>query len=265
MSLQKEEYYQPQDFSIGAHVNVHGRDCVVFDADDFTKAWYKEHFGTELKPLTIQQGQQAAVEHSIPPFNGYGTPEDSLGSVFSLQPKPPKKDMVKLFTNDQYVLRFEARLISQNKDQHNRKFIVSFFCGDDTVQVYQNADKNSGIWGGKFLERKKHNHKSEDRYLVDTDFQIGSVVQLSVYNFQLLKADDFTLQYMKERPNKFPEVNVESPLGKIKALANSHASYDDFLIWFIKSKIFVIQTSTLLGNNPLATMILAKIYLRQSS
>lgn len=101
--------------------------------------------------------------------------------------------------------------------------------------MYQSADKNSGIWGGKFLERKKHNHKSEDRYLVDTDFQIGSVVQLSVYNFQLLKADDFTLQYMKERPNKFPEVNVESPLGKIKALASSHASYDDFLIWFIKN------------------------------
>jgi hypothetical protein len=74
-----------------------------------------------------------------------------LGSVFSLQPKPPKKDMTKLFTNDQYVLRFEARLISQNKDEHNRKFIVSFYCGDDTVQVYQSADKNSGIWGGKFL------------------------------------------------------------------------------------------------------------------
>ena len=106
--------------------------------------------------------------------------------------------------------------------------------------MYQSADKNSGIWGGKFLERKKHNHKAEDRYLIDTDFQIGSVVQLSVYNFQLLKADDFTLQYMKERPNKFPEVNVESPLSKIKALASSHASYDDFLIWFIKSKTFVM-------------------------
>jgi EF-hand domain-containing protein 1 len=59
--------------------------------------------------------------------------------------------MTKLFTNDQYVLRFEARLISQIKDEQNRKFIISFFCGDDTAQVYQNADKNSGIWGGKFL------------------------------------------------------------------------------------------------------------------
>lgn len=149
-----------------------------------------------------------------------------MGSVFSLQPKPPKKDMTKLFTNDQYVLRFEARLISQNKDEHNRKFIVSFYCGDDTVQVYQNADKNSGIWGGKFLERKKHNHKSEGRYLVDTDFQIGGIVQLSVYNFQLLKADDFTLQYMRERPDKFPDVNLEATVSKVKALSKNFKTYD---------------------------------------
>lgn len=32
-----------------------------------------------------------------------------------------------------------------------RKFIISFFCGDDTIQVYQNTDKNSGFWGGKYL------------------------------------------------------------------------------------------------------------------
>jgi hypothetical protein len=42
-----------------------------------------------------------------------------------------------MYTSDQNVLRFEARLISQIKDYNNRKFIISFFCGDDTIQVYQ--------------------------------------------------------------------------------------------------------------------------------
>ena len=91
------------------------------------------------------------IQHEVPPYTGYGTPEDSLGSVYSLQPKPPQKDMTKLFTNDQYVMRFESRLISENRDENDRKFIISFFCGDDTIQVYQNADKNSGVWGGKFM------------------------------------------------------------------------------------------------------------------
>ena len=152
--------------------------------------------------------------------------------------------MTKIFTNDQYTLRFEARLISQNKEENNRKFIVSFFCGDDTIQVYQNADKNSGIWGGKFLERKKHEHKTEGRYLVDTDFQIGSIVNLGAYNFQLLKADDFTLNYMRERPEKFPEVSIDAALNEIKALAKNHKSYNDFLIWLVKSNPYSIQIST---------------------
>jgi len=76
--------------------------------------------------------------------------------VFSLNAKPPKKDVKKVFSNDQYILRFEARLISLIKDDNDRKFIISFFCGNDTIMVTQVADKNSGIWAGKFLERSQH-------------------------------------------------------------------------------------------------------------
>jgi len=71
----------------------------------------------------------------IPPYNGYGIEEDTLGNVFSLNAKPPKKDVKKLFSQDQNVLRFEARLLSQSKDDNDRKFVVSFFCGNDTIMV----------------------------------------------------------------------------------------------------------------------------------
>jgi hypothetical protein len=202
MNMAKEEFYSPSDFNIGNQINVFGRNCIIYDCDDFTKAFYRQNFGVTLQPITIEEGQKRMVQHEVPPYNGYGTPEDSLGSVYSLQPKPPKKDMTKLFTNDQYVLRYEARMISENRDENDRKFIISFFCGDDTIQVYQNADKNSGVWGGKFMERKKHT--LDNRYMVDTDFQIGGIVKLGSYTFQLLKADDFTIQYMKDRPEKFP-------------------------------------------------------------
>ena len=144
--------------------------------------------------------------------------------------------MTKLFTNDQYVLRFEARMISENKEDNIRKFIIAFFCGDETVQIYQNADKNSGIWGGKFLERKKHDHVTEQRYIIDSDFQIGGLVKINVYTFQILKADDFTIQYMRERPQKFPKIDMAQTVNKIKELSSNHASYDEFLVWVLKSK-----------------------------
>ena len=91
-------------------------------------------------------------------------------------------------------------MISESKEDNIRKFIISFFCGDDTVQVYQNTDKNSGYWGGKYLERSRQEKSGDKRYLVDTDFQIGGFIKIAAYTFQLLKADDFTLNYMRERP-----------------------------------------------------------------
>lgn len=60
---------------------------------------------------------------------------------------------------------------------------------------------------------------------------------LSVYRFQLIKADDFTLNYMRERPEKFSEANIDNALNDLKALAKNHKSYDDFLVWLIKSTV----------------------------
>ena len=62
--------------------------------------------------------------------------------------------------------------------------------------------------------------------MVDTDFQIGAIVQLSVYSFQLLKADDFTINYMRERPDKFPDVNLESIINKVNSLSKNFKTYD---------------------------------------
>ena len=46
-----------------------------------------------------------------------------------------------------------------------------------------------------------------------------------------MKADDFTLQYMRERPEKFPEAHLPSTINKIKSLSSQQPNYDSFLIW----------------------------------
>jgi len=71
--------------------------------------------------------------------------------------------------------------------------------------------------------------------MADTDFQIGSIIRLGSYSFQLLKADDFTLQYMNDRPEKFPETSLKGTVNKIRALSTNHNSYDTFLVWVLKS------------------------------
>ena len=81
---------------------------------------------------------------SIPPHNGFGDEVDSLGNCLRLQNKPPKKDYFKYIDNDKIILRFLARLNTKVQEDVDRRFLISFFMADDTIQVYEMFSKNSG-------------------------------------------------------------------------------------------------------------------------
>ena len=80
----------------------------------------------------------------IPPHNGFGDEEDSLGYVYRLIPKPPKKDYFKWMDNQIY-LRFQAKLNTIKPEDIDRRFIITFFLHDDNVLVYEPSQRNSGI------------------------------------------------------------------------------------------------------------------------
>ncbi len=72
----------------------------------------------------------------IPTHNGIGSEEDSLGNCFNLVPKPPKVDMEKMFMYSRVILRFNCKIISRIEEDNQKEFILSFFCGDDTIMIY---------------------------------------------------------------------------------------------------------------------------------
>lgn len=93
-------------------VRVHSKDCLIFNCDAYTKEWYIQNLNLEQLPITLKKEDIKRFYSPVPPSTGYGSEADSLGSVYALQPKPPKKDINKMYTQDQYILRFEAKLIS---------------------------------------------------------------------------------------------------------------------------------------------------------
>ena len=46
----------------------------------------------------------------------------------------------------------------------DRRFIVSYFLSDDTILVYEPPQRNSGIIGGKFIERRRIKKPDEVNY-----------------------------------------------------------------------------------------------------
>jgi len=140
--------------------------------------------------------------------------------------------MKKMFKQDMHILRFNAKLVSTEPDDENREFIISFFCGDDTILVYEVCDKNSGRIGGKFMERKNHKNpvKGGTNNYCEADFLIGRQIALGGFRFQLVSADEYTEKYMEDNPDLFPEQNIENILNKIRKMAKNYKNLHEYCI-----------------------------------
>ena len=156
MSLKEEQFYGPEDLTCGSKVVIFGRECLIYDCDDFTRAWYKQRLGIDQRALTIDYSAPKIQYQPKTQYTGFGSEEDSLQSVKTLNPKPIMKNEKKIFKCDMHILRFECKLVSTEPDDETREFMLSFFCGDDTIQVYEKCDKNAGRLGGKFLQRNTY-------------------------------------------------------------------------------------------------------------
>lgn len=104
--------------------------------------------------------------------------------------------MAKKFIFSRVILRFECRMISKFEDDNDKKFLLSFYCGDDKLMVYLMNERNSGYDSGKFLEKQKYKNGETGRYFKPQDLFIGAVLTINKHKFQLLNADEYTLNFM---------------------------------------------------------------------
>ncbi|KAK2527105.1 Efhc2 [Columba guinea] len=227
-----QEFYKDSDLKIGAVINVWGRKIILCDCDEYTKEYYRTKYGIEdFTPIPYKAPPPPKPEKTFPPYNGFGSEEDSLCSCMGLLLKPPRKDFKKLMEKDRYglesnILRFLAKLITDSPIDKDRKFLICCFLSDDTISVFEHTQRNTGILGGKFLERgriKKPGQellKSEpSEYFKAQDLFVGAEVCFHGHNFLLVGADEYTFNYMEKHANEFPMADVGVILKKLKDIA----------------------------------------------
>lgn len=71
------------------------------------------------------------------PWNGYGSPEDSLGSVLHIVPRRPRYDAKKRLIFELKVLKFGAVMDSTRPEDQGREFTISYRLVDDKLSVYE--------------------------------------------------------------------------------------------------------------------------------
>ncbi|XP_071993870.1 EF-hand domain-containing family member C2 [Engystomops pustulosus] len=229
-----QEFYKDSDLTIGAAISVWGRNMILYDCDEFTKNHYRTKYGIEdFTPVQYKTPQMLKIEKKIPPYNGFGSEEDSLCSCLGLLPKPPQRDFKKFMEKDRNgldsnVLRFVAKLITENPIDKERTFIISYFLSDDTIAVFEPLQRNSGIIGGKFLERCRVKKPGQElfktemsEYFKAKDLFVGARVNFNGHKFVLIDADEYVFRYMEKNAYEFPMADIASIMSKLRNIVES--------------------------------------------
>ncbi|CAL1533193.1 unnamed protein product [Lymnaea stagnalis] len=216
-----KDYFTPKDFQIGKTLQIYGRRFMVYDCDNFTKGFYYNHFGvTNFEPVEVKGLPKNLPKMEIAEYNNFGSLEDSLQSCNSLVPQPAKKDFIKMLENDHKELRFEAMMDTMRSEDRGRRFIIAYRLADDMITIYEPPVRNSGIIGGKFLERtrvaKPGSTVEKPLYYGPQDFYIGAVIEIFRHRFIITNADAYVLKYIEDHKNQFPEQMYQSIKEKIE-------------------------------------------------
>ncbi|NXG78198.1 EFHC2 protein, partial [Baryphthengus martii] len=227
-----QEFYRDSDLKIGTVINVWGRKIMLCDCDEFTKEYYRTKYGIEdFTPVSYKAPPPPKPGKTFPPYTGFGSEEDSLCSCMGLHLKPPKRDFKKFMEKDRSgmesnILRFLANLVTGSPTDKDRKFTISYFLSDDTISVFEHIRRNTGILGGKFLERGRIKKPGQElfkskpsEYFNAQDLFVGARVCFHGHNFLLVDADEYTFNYMEKHANEFSMADIGVILKKLKDVA----------------------------------------------
>lgn len=210
-----KQWFGPADFAIGRTLFINGRRFLIYDCDKFTQDFYRRNFGiTDFTPVSVKGKAREVTKMVLPPYNGFGSLEDSTQNCLSLIPQPPKKDFIKMLENDHKILRYEARLDSTRPEDKGRRLIISFRLSDDMISIFEPPQRNSGIIGGKYLEAtripKPSSTVENPEFYGPGDFAIGSAIQIFKHRFVITNCDEYVLKMLEAYSDHYPIATINS-------------------------------------------------------
>eukprot|EP00466_Bigelowiella_natans_P010456 jgi/Bigna1/86678/estExt_fgenesh1_pg.C_120241 len=189
------DYYTDADFKVGTLINVYGRRFKLCACDKFTEDFYLAEYKFK-QPSMMPEMETAEGPVMLPPEGtGFGTPEDSLSSFLNLVPRQSKKDFDRFVKMNGVTFRWTAELVTRVPDFKERRFCLKLYPEDDSIEIHELAERNSGFTGGRFLSRTRCINKETRNFFHVTDIAEGKIVEINGYRFRVLKEERFTSQY----------------------------------------------------------------------
>ncbi|XP_033608680.1 EF-hand domain-containing protein 1 isoform X3 [Cryptotermes secundus] len=177
-------YYTAKDFLVGEIIFILGRRFLIYDADEFTRKYFKEILNiTQKDAIDVSKKMPPPLVAPVPPYFGFGSPEDSLQSSLTVTTlKPPKKNVVQYVVNIGKHLRYEAVMDWVHPEDKDRKFMFSYSLSDCSITITEIPQHNSGFVQRTYLRStripKPGTNWDDPQYYSPDDFAIGKFTTL---------------------------------------------------------------------------------------
>lgn len=221
---QAPDYVTPDDLVCGSYLHVFGRPIRLLSCDLFTRQYYKQQYDLDQPTLEAKSVEPAKIEMPVPKlgdgFLPIGSEDDTIGTVWGH--KRPFKDMDKLMKHQNKMMRARMKLAEPKGNDINkdRRFILTYYLEDDTVAVYEEALKNSGIGlegkGGTYLKRGKYVNALTQKEFEASDLFTDGLICVQGYDpLRVLEMDLHSVMHMEHNPHTFPFSNMDIIMRKI--------------------------------------------------
>ncbi|GBG34479.1 EF-hand domain-containing family member C2 [Hondaea fermentalgiana] len=205
--------YTLEDFRCGQTLEINKRDFLLVSCDAYTHKFYKTRLGIDQVTVEIPEEVRVLPKMPLPPYNGYGTEEDSLQSFYHLVPRQISKNMARVYKYGDSCFHIRCCLVTQIPQELGRIFDLKFQLAERTMSLYEPVQRNSGIIGGQFLENGTYTNAATGKPFHEDDLgaaldvamqkrrgelpasERGDVLEIMSRQYQVLSADDTTHQF----------------------------------------------------------------------
>ena len=206
--------YSWSDLNLGMNLNVYGRVFRIVDCDEFTRRFYQNE-GRALNPPEqypddpFQQTRAMINMKQIPP----DLAEHKNYIEVMLKGGRPNKNLESFLQNDRKVLSFSIVWEDRSYDGGDKFFILNYFLADQTVEVKEIIEQNSGKTPFPMLLKKQKLSKTpvlthcpgmslkKDEFYGPQDFICGQRINIYGRDCFIYDCDAHTRQWYLQNLN----------------------------------------------------------------
>ncbi|RNF04889.1 hypothetical protein TraAM80_05027 [Trypanosoma rangeli] len=210
--VKKSVYYTDDDIRIGNVLHLYGRPVLICGYDEFTRNHLRKKFGVTAyepipggkKPPTVPVGCQRR--------------EKTAQELEEMQERKRTESRLRKFADG--VVKFLMRLDNAKYDDEIRRFVLAVYPADNTISIFEPVQRNSGIVGGRFLQRQCCRRPDGEFYKAH-DFFVGAHVNINGFPFVVLASDERSLNYMETNSQEFNRSDINRIVRKLRAMLTS--------------------------------------------